>query len=43
MGKNFGLYFVKKKVGLIKIFLGPYFRGLKFLWEKIFGPYLKKK
>jgi hypothetical protein len=25
------------------IILGPYFRGLKFLWEKQFGPYLKKK
>jgi hypothetical protein len=23
----------KKKVGLIKKILGPYFRGLKFLWE----------
>jgi hypothetical protein len=41
MEKNFGPY-LKKKVGLIKFFLGPYFRGLKFLWEKILGLILKK-
>jgi hypothetical protein len=41
MRKFFGPY-LKKKVCLIKFFLGPYFRGLKFLWEKILSLILKK-
>jgi hypothetical protein len=37
-GKNlWALFFFKKKVGLIKFFLGPYFRGLKFVWENFLG------
>jgi hypothetical protein len=43
MGKICGPYLKKKKVGLIKFFLGPYFRGLKFVWEKFLGLILKKK
>jgi hypothetical protein len=44
MGKIFGPYLKKKKkVGLIKFFLGPYFRGLKFLWEKFLGLIFFKK
>jgi hypothetical protein len=33
----------RKKVGLIKFFLGPYFRGLQFLWKKILGLIFFKK
>jgi hypothetical protein len=36
-GKKFWALFKKKKLGLINIFLGPYFRGLKFLWENFLG------
>jgi hypothetical protein len=36
-GKNFWDLFFLKKIGLIKFFWGPYFRGLKFLWKKILG------
>jgi hypothetical protein len=36
MGKFFGLYLKKKSRW------GPYFRGLKFLWEKILSLILKK-
>jgi hypothetical protein len=41
-GKNLWALLKKKKKGIIKLFLGPYFRGLKFVWENFLGLILKK-